>query len=159
MISADPHRPATFLALQNERFKFFLDPEELMLIFGISVVSLLESFLVRIIAGVDPDFLDMFRSDHGGVGSKMDVRNQRDSEAAFIQPGLDMRQVGGFIDGRRRYPDYFASRLDQLNHLGYGRFGVHRIGNGHRLYADWIIAAHADIPDHDFAGFTPAIRK
>ena len=77
MVGSNPHGPTELLAFPDERREFFSDAHEFLRVALVGVFEVFESFLVRIVAGVDPDFFHVVGGDFCRVGGEMDVRDQR----------------------------------------------------------------------------------
>ena len=75
----------------------------------------------------------------------MNVGHDRHVAAAFTQTAHDMLQVGCVFHGRRRDAHDLATRLRQLHRLRDGSLRVHRVAGNHRLHANRIVAADANV--------------
>ena len=86
MVRSDSHGPAQRLALSNQRRKAFTYAGQF---FGVGVFSVFEDFeffLVRVISGVDPDFLYVVGGNFCRMRGEVDVGNQRNAMVSrFIQ--------------------------------------------------------------------------
>ena len=81
MIRSDPHGTTQFLASQNKRGKGIVQAFQFLSVLGVAVFADLEFLSVGIVAWVDPDFVDVFHCFHGGLGKKVNIRNQGKVEA------------------------------------------------------------------------------
>ncbi len=74
------------------------------------------------------------------------------SQPAAMSSGLDVLEIGGVLDGGRGDADDFAADLDQVEGLLDAFAGIHGVAGEHRLDADGIGAADADIAHADPRG-------
>ena len=88
-------------------------------------------------------------------GNEMDVRDDRRVIAALAQFADDVLEVLRVVDARRGDAQDFAARLDDRNGFVDAGFRLHRVGNQHRLDADRVVAADADVADFHFARDAP----
>ena len=159
VVCADAHGNAVVPELQNQRLEALLDALQLSLIFPIAILALGEPFLVGVVAGVDAHLLHVLRSLESGVGGEVDVGNQRYAHAAAIQRCLDVPQILGLVERRRRQPHQLATGVDQLDGFGHRGVGVHGVADGHRLQADRVVAADGHVANVDDARFAAVVGK
>ncbi len=62
---------------------------------GVGILADFELFLVRVVPGVDADFLHPFRGLHGGVGFEMDVGDEWHLASGGAHLAGDVFQIGG----------------------------------------------------------------
>ncbi len=101
----------------------------------------------------------MVRCDEGSIGRVVNVGHQRHLHAALPQLISNVPQVFGFSNGRRGHPNDLTTDVDQLHDLLHGGFGIHCVGNCHRLDADGIVAAHCNITHVDDAAFAALVMQ
>ena len=73
------------------------------------------------------------------------------SQPRSRSPADDVLQIGRVFHRRRGDAHDLATDLGQLDRLGDRRFGVHRVAGDHRLDANRIRSADADLADHHLA--------
>ena len=115
-----------------------------------------ELLRVGVVARIDPDLLDPLGGFHRGLGFEMDVRHDRHMAAPRAQSPDDVLQIGRVLDRRRGDAHDLATDLGQLEGLRDRGLGVHRVAGDHRLDANRVAAADADLADHHFARQTRA---
>ncbi len=81
MLRSDPHGTAEFPATQNKRRKGFVQAFQFLDVLRVAVFANLKFLSVGIVPRVDPDFVDVFHCFHGGLGKKVNIRNQGKIEA------------------------------------------------------------------------------
>ena len=67
----------------------------------------------------------------------------------------DLGQRVGVLLPRARHPDDVAAGGGQLGDLLQRRVDVVGLGGAHRLHRDGVVAADADVADHELTGFAP----
>ena len=159
VVRADPHRAAEILAKQDERCELLAYPFQLRLVLVVRVFADLEFLLVSIVAGVHADFLHPFRGLHGGVGFEMNVGDQRHVATGGADFAGDVLKVGGINFRLRGDPHDFTTRLRQIQNLADAGRRIAGVGGDHRLHADRVFPADADISDHDLTRQPPGILK
>ena len=126
-IDADPHRDALVLRL----------PEDL-----------LEAIHAADVARVDADLVDrMIEGGEGHLVVEMDVADER-----YLDPPPDLAENRGVFRLRHRDANQLAAGLLEPMDLGDGGLELMRIGRGHRLDDDRIVAADGHAADDDDAG-------
>ena len=152
VVGADAHGDAARLAEIDERLEGLVDAGEFLLVLVVGVLADGEFLFVGEVAGIDADFLDPLRGFHGGVGLEVDVGDDGDVAAGGGELGLDVLEIGGVLDGGRGDADDLAADLDEVEGLLDALARVHRVAGEHRLDADGIGPADADLADLDLAG-------
>ena len=71
---------------------------------------------------------------------------------------LDLAEHGGVLRLGHGDADELAAGLFQAVDLGDGRLDVVRVGRGHRLHPDRVVAADDQVADPDLAGLVPLER-
>ena len=89
----------------------------------------------------------------------MDICNSWHVAAAFPQALHDLLKIARVLHRGRSDTDNFTAYVCQLDCLLNRRLRIHRIAGDHRLDANWIIAADADVADLHFTRFSTAINK
>ena len=151
VIRADAHGAPVLLAKLDQRREPLADPLQLRRVLLVRVFENLELLRVGVIAGIDPDLLHPFRGFHGRLRLEMDVGHDRHLAAALAQPGDDVLQIRRVFHRRRGDPHDLAAGFSQLECLRDRRLGVHRVARDHRLDADRVRPADADLADHHLA--------
>ncbi len=142
------------LAELHERREPLADAAEFGGVLLVGVFLDREFFAVRVVARIDAHFVHPLRGFHGGVGFEMDVGDDRHVAAALPQTSDDVLQIGGvFHRGSGDAHDLAADR-DEVERLLDRSRGVHGVACDHGLHPDRVIAAEADVADHDFASAT-----
>ena len=159
VVGADPHRAAERLAELHQRDEFLADLGDFLGVFVVGVFADGELLLVDVVAGVDADLLDPAGGLERGVGLEMDVGDQRDLAAGGADLAGDVFQVGGVDFRLCGDADDLAAGLRELEHLGNAGGGVAGVGGDHRLHADRVPAADADVSDHHFTGLPPVVGQ
>ena len=77
MVGSNPHGPTEFFAFPDERCEFLSDAHKFLRVALVGVFEVFESLLVRIVAGVDPDFFHVVGCNFCRVGGEVDIRDQR----------------------------------------------------------------------------------
>ena len=85
------------------------------------------------------------------AGTEVDVGDERHVDAARAQAALDLADGLRVVDRRRGDAHDLAAGLDQADRLRHGRLDVLGARRGHRLDADRLVAADADVADLDLA--------
>ena len=89
----------------------------------------------------------------------MDICNSWHVAAVFPQALHDLLKIARVLHRGRSDTDNFTAYVCQLDCLLNRRLRIHRIAGDHRLDANWIIAADADVADLHFTRFSTAINK
>jgi len=152
VVGADAHGAAEFFALEYQRGERFLQSFQFLGVLVIGVFAGGEFFAVGVVAGVDADFLDPEGGFEGGGGDEMDVGDDRGWVAAAAQFGDDVFEVFRVLDAGCGDAEDFAAGFDDRDGFTDAGIRVHRVGDQHRLDADRVVAADADVADFDFAG-------
>ena len=156
VVGADAHGPFEFLALADERGEAVADAGQFVCVGRFCVVVRLELLLVRVIARVDPNLLDVVRRDFGGVRREMDVGDEgHTGVSSLVQPSADFTQGDGFFLARGRDAHDLATGLDHADGLRDGGLDVHRVRRGHGLQDDRGVATDHDAADVNGAGGHP----
>jgi hypothetical protein len=152
VVRADPHRAAELLAALDEGRERLVEPLQLADVVRVAVVAHGEPLLVRIVARVDADLLDVLDGLHGRLGQEVDVGDEGDgAPTRGREARADVLQAPGGLDVGRRHPDDLAAHLGERDRLADGRGDVLRVAGRHRLDADRVRAADADAADQDLA--------
>ena len=77
VVGPDPHADAALLRFKNERRELLVDTLQLGGVFLIGVFDDGKLLLVRVVAGIHPNFFDPLHRLHGGVGLEVDIRDHR----------------------------------------------------------------------------------
>ncbi len=152
VVGADAHGDAARLAEVDERLEGLVDAGEFLLVLVVGVLAHGELLFVGEVAGVDTDFLDPLRGFHGGVGLEVDVGDDGHVAAGGGELGLDVLEIGGVLHRRRGDADDLAADVDQIQRLLDALACVHRVAGEHRLDADGVGPADADLANLDLAG-------
>ncbi len=75
----------------------------------------------------------------------MDIGDDRHIVAARAQTFHDVLEIARILHRRRGDSDNFAAGVREFHRLLDRRFGVHRVAGDHRLDADRVVSADADI--------------
>ena len=152
VVGADAHGAAAVLAEADERDELVADAFELRRVLAVRIFADLEFFLIDEIARVDADFFHPFGGFESGVRFEMDVCDERHVAAGGADFAGDVFEVGGVEFRLGGDADDFAPRVRQGEHLGDAGVGVAGVRGDHRLQADGVSAAHADVADLHLAG-------
>ncbi len=115
--------------------------------------------LVDIITGIDAHLLGDGRRHLGCTRIEMDVSRQRDCIALLPQLPVNLPQIVCFAHSLRGQANQIGTGSDDAFTLGHAGFRVERIGVGHRLYHNRVIATHHDVSDKDVNGGAAFIIK
>ena len=88
------------------------------------------------------------------LGLEVDVGDHRDLAVLG-----DLGQRVGVLLSRARHPDDVAAGRGQLGDLLQRGVDVVGLGGGHRLHRDGMVAADADVADHQLAGLAPRRQR
>jgi hypothetical protein len=152
VIGADPHRATKVLAKVDQGRELLADALQLRLVLDVAVLSDLELLFVGVVAGVHPDFFHPLGGFEGGVRLEMDVRHQRHLAAGGAHLAGDVLQIRRINLLLRRDPDNFATGIRECQDLRDTGGRVAGVGSDHRLHADRVVAADADVSDPHLAG-------
>ena len=89
----------------------------------------------------------------------MDVCNNWDIAVALPQTLHDVLKIPRILYRGRSDTDNFTAHVCQLDCLLNRRARIHRIAGDHRLDANWIITADANVADLHLTRFATAISK
>jgi hypothetical protein len=154
VIDADAHRQPALLARFNHGQKRLLNRFQFLLNLSGAIV-----YAVRVRLAeheqpwVDAHLVDMLGAFEGDVHALMvDIGDEGDMPvAASPQFAADFAEILRLAQVGRSNAHDFAARFVELDNLRDRRFGVHRLGGDHRLDADGVVAADADVADLDLA--------
>src|SRR6266404_3393184 len=85
----------------------------------------------------------------------MNVGNNGRGIAALAKFGHDVLEVLRVIDAGSGDAEDFTTGLDDWERFVDASFRFHRVGNQHRLDADWVVAADTDRADLYLTGDPP----
>ena len=157
VVGADAQRAAELLAAPHQRPEARGGVLHLFAPIGVAVFADGKLLLVGEVARIDAHLLDVLGGDQRGVGREMDVGDERHGDPAPPQLAADLREVLGLLEGGRGDARDLAAGLHHALDLRDGRERIERVGRRHRLQAQRIRAADADVADADLeAG--PAAR-
>ena len=159
VVGADPHGRAVVLADLDQRREPVADAVEFVGVLRVRVFDDLELFFVRVIAGVHAHFFHESRCDFSRVRGVVNIGHQGRIIARGPKFLFDGCEVAGFVLTRRGHAHVFAPSADHANGLGHRAVGVSRVGRGHRLHANGMVAAEWHAADIDFAGFEPGVFR
>ncbi len=159
VVRADAHGDAAGAAKLDKGREFVPDTSDLRRVLLVRVFADGELLRVRVVPGVNPDFLDPFRRFQGGLGLEVDVGDKRNLATEGPQLVTDGLQVAGVLHRRRRDAHDFAPGLDQREGVPDAGGGVHGVAREHGLHADPVRAAEADRADLDLAGDATVRKK
>jgi hypothetical protein len=145
VVGADAQRPAERTAAPHQRPEAQGHALDLFRVLRVAVLSDLELLLVREVARIDPDLLDVLRRHQGGAGRVVDVGDEWHAHAPTRELRADLRQVLRLLEGGRRDAHDLATGIHEPLHLVGGARGVERVGRGHRLHADRVLAAECHV--------------
>ena len=96
----------------------------------------------------------MFGCFHGGVGHKMNIRDQGDIHFCLMNLFSNLTKSFSCTDIGGRDTNDFTPCFRQFYTLTGSRLNIQSICGGHRLNPDGVIATQFDIPDGNHAGFS-----
>ena len=147
MVYANAYSGMVFLADIDERHQFVLDLLQFCSIFLIRVFQMLErTSRVDIVARIDAHLLTVEGSHISGMSREMHVSHEGLLIAIRLQTGGDILHVLSLTRTLGREAHQFATSVDNplgLTDAALSIIGIHR---GHRLDADGVLSANADIP-------------
>src|SRR5262249_4675840 len=156
VVGADAQRAAELLAAAHERAEALGNALDLRGPLRVAVLAHGELLLVGEVPGVDPHLLDVLGGEQRRLGREVDVRDERDVEAAPRHLRADRRQVLRLAQRGHGETHDLAARRDEARDLRDAALGIERVGRQHRLHADRPIAADDDVADPHLAGRAPA---
>ena len=135
----------------DEGDEFFLNLLQLVGIFLVGIFQMFEGTAgIYIVARIDAYFLTIEGGDISGVGREMDICHQWLGIAVGLQLGRDMLHILCLTGALGGETYQFASGIDDALGLCHTGGSVVGIGGGHRLDADGVVAANADITHTGF---------
>ena len=159
VICANAHGDSARLAQLDKRRKPLADPIQLRRVLFVGVFADLEFFRVGVVARIDAHFLHPFCRFHRCVGLEMDVGDDRHIAAALAQTFDDVLEIARILHRRRGDADDLAAGVRQLHRLLDRRLGVHRVAGDHRLDANRIVSADADVSNLHLARGAAMVLK
>ncbi len=158
MIRANAHGDAALLAAFHEWTELVRDALQLEMILVIRVLLNRELLRIGKVAGIDTNLISPQRGLHCGVRAEVYVRDKRHPDAFGLEASANIAERTGI--GRRRRGDShdLASRLDETKRLRHLGVDVSRARGRHRLHANRVGTADADIPDHYLVGLPALVR-
>lgn len=159
VVGSDAHGASEILAEKNQRGELLTDALEFLLVLGIRVFADFEFLFIRIVAGIDADFLDPYCGLHGGVGFEMDIRHQRHWATGGTHLTGDVFQVRGVDFGLGGDADDFTTGPRECQNLSDTGRGIAGVRGDHRLDTDRVVATDSDMSHHDLPGFPTGAGK
>ena len=114
-------------------------------------------FLSAKLPGLTRTFSTHCAASMAASGLKWMSATMGTSQPAASELGLDVLEIGGVLHRRRGDADDFAADLDEVEGLLHALARVHRVAGEHRLDADGIGPADADLADLDLAGMAALV--
>ena len=152
MVGSDAHGAAEIFAEFDQRGEFGTDTVEFLLILGVGVLADFEFFLIGVVAGIDADFFHPFGSFESGVRLEMDVSDERHLAACGAHLAGDVFQIRGVDFRLCGDSHHFAAGVCEAEDFRDAGGGVAGVRGDHRLHADRVMRAYADVSDHHLAG-------
>ena len=146
MVDADAHGGVVLLADIDKRHELLLNLQQFGLIFLVSIFQVTErAAWVDVVAGIDAHLLAVLCGDVGGVSREVDIGHQRCVVAVSLQTCRDVFHILSLARALCGETHQFASGIDDALGLCHRTFRVVRVGGGHRLDADGVVAADGDV--------------
>ena len=146
VIHADTYSGMVFTTDIQERHQLPLNLLQLSRILLIGILQMFESApWVYIVARIDTHLLTVQCRHIGRMGREMDVSYQWLCVSVSLQTSRDMLHILCLTRALRREAHQFATGVDDtfgLCHTAFSIVGIHR---RHRLYADRVLPADADV--------------
>ena len=130
-----------------------MEPLQLGLIVSVGIFFNGEFLFVRLVAGIDAHFFYVFDRFHRRRRQEMNICHQghvREARRRKLGANVAQASRGRYI-GRRDSND-FATDFGQRDGLPNRRGDVLRVAGSHRLQANRLISAYAEIAHHDADG-------
>ena len=152
MVGSNPHGPAEFLALPDQRGEFLSDAHKFFSVALVGVFEVFESLLVRVIARIDPNFLHVVGGDFCRVGGEVNVCHQRCVVTRRPQFSRNESQALRVALAWGSDAHQLAPCFNHPDALRHSARHIHSVSCGHGLNPDGVVSAQTKGADLNLTG-------